>query len=221
MRSHAFIIFVLLLASTSSLAAQPTTAGIAVRLEGVDMDWRYADASLRSTRLNSAAVGWYDVLGANFLGGMYLGYVEGTQGDNPVPAARVMTGKWLEIDFQYLLINQPTVGLNISLDYRYTEMNGTMDTQLASWRWHQGSLGTTLRLGPARGVNFTLGLAHQAIDGEQILTGPLTQVENFTANKHLATQIGLNIGLDHTGRISIEMHTGVERGGRVTFGRWF
>jgi hypothetical protein len=214
-------IFLLFLASTANLAAQPATAGIAVRLEGIDMDWRYADASIRTTRLNSAAVGWYDVLSTNFLGGMYLGYSEGTQGDNPVPAARVMTGKWLEFDFQYVIIEQPTVGLNFSLNYRYTEMNGALDVQLASWRWHQGSLGTTLRFGAARGVNFTLGLSHQALDGEEVLTGYLAQVEKFKANQHLVTQLGLNIGLDHTGRISIEMQSGFMRGGRVTFGRWF
>ncbi len=210
-----------LLVCTPILAAHPVTAGIAVQFEGADVNWRYPNTTIRNTRLNSAAVSWYEDLGASFLGGMHIGYMEGTQADNPVPAARVMTGKWLDLDFQYAALDKSVLGLIFSLNYRYAELNGAQDLQMASWRWHTGTVGTTLRLGPSQGVFFTLGLTYQALNGEEVLTGPLTQVEKYKGNQHLGRHLGLHLALDHTGRISIEMRSGSERGGRVTFGRWF
>lgn len=221
MRLHTLSLCLIALAFTPNLAAHPVTAGIAVQFEGTDVDWRYSDASVRSTHLNTASVSWYEDLGNHFVGGMHIGYMEGTQADNPIPAARVMTGKWLDLDFQYFVFDKPTVGLMLSLNYRYAEINGTQDTQIASWRWHRGTLGTTLRLGPTQGIYLILGLTDQAISGEEVLTGPTIQVEKFKANQHVGTHLGLNLSLDHTGRISIEMQSGAERGGRVTFGRWF
>ncbi|MBI3561083.1 MAG: hypothetical protein HY080_05135 [Gammaproteobacteria bacterium] len=202
-------------------APPPPPIGIALKLESFDSDWRYDNNSVRRTQINSAALGWYEQLSRDFSGNVYLGYLEGTQVQNPITAAQITSGKWLGLEVDYQVVTMPSVGVELAMAYQYSVSERKLLDQDAQWRWYHGSLGLNVRLGPQHSHHMTLGVATHRIDGEEVLTGLVNQVENFKTDQRLGGKIELNIALDPTGRISIEIQSGYKRGGGVTFGRFF
>lgn len=194
---------------------------VGLHLQGEETDWRYADGSVRRTRLNSAYISWQERFGKSVSGGAAIGYTEGTQADNPVPEARLTSGNWLDLNLQYTLIEQPQFGANLSFAYRYTDLAIETTTQMANWRWHLGRLGAEIWLDLGPNLRTTLGTSYHALSGQEVLNGSINQVTDFKQDQSLGGHIGLQLALDRTGSVSIEIHGGSYRGGKLSFARWF
>lgn len=199
----------------------PNPFEVGLHLQGEDTDWRYADGTIRRTRLNSVYWSWQERFSKSMNGGAAIGYTEGTQADNPVPDARYTSGNWLEINLQYFLVDQPLIGANLSFAYRYTDLAIETTTQKANWRWHRGRLGAELSLGWTPTLHTTLGASYVALDGQEILSGTLTQITNFKQDQTLGGYLGFQLALDRAGSVSIEIQGGSYRGGKLSFARWF
>lgn len=201
-------------------AAAQSNFGIALVLEGYELDLHYPTQAL-PTQLNAISLRWNEKLSDHIHGGILLGIVDGTQGNNPVPAARVTTGNYLGINLFFAYIQNTRLSLGLNLDYRYFDLVGTADTQNAKWRWHQGSISLDGRLGLTDAVSAVFGLSANGLAGEEVLTGPISQVTDFDAEHSVGARIGLLFDVAPQGHIGLEMQSGFSHGGRLYFERWF
>jgi hypothetical protein len=202
------------------LAAEPTSFAIALMLEGYDLGLRYP-TQVQQTQLNAITLRWHERISPRIHGGILLGTVDGTQSENPVPVARVTTGNYLGINLYFAMLQSPRFDLGMNLDYRYYDLAATTEPQNAKWRWHQGSVGLDGRLGLSDRVNVVFGLSANALSGEEVLTGTITQVTPFSADHSPGARLGLRLDTDPTGYIGLEMQSGFAQGGRIFFERWF
>lgn len=220
MQTHTLCLAIVYWLTLSGNTFAQSNIGVALLLEGYEIDLRYPSQEL-PTQLNAIALRWNEQLSAHTYGGILLGAVDGTQGDNPVPAARVTTGNYLAINLFFAYLQSPRFDLGLTLDYRYFDLEGSADTQRAQWRWHQGSISLDSRFGLTPQVSVVVGLSATGVTGEEVLTGPISQVTDFKADRSAGGRVGLRFTVDPQANIGIDMLSGVSQGGRLYFEKWF
>ena len=192
----------------------------ALDIERSKSDWHYTTSRLR-TKQSLLGISWEEALASRLKGGLRIGYLDLSQPDNPIPAAQVTTGYYAGLNLSILLLTTDTFETTFDLDYSYRNSRGTQNSQTAEFVWYQSEAGLNLSWQFLQQTYLTLGGHYHVTDGEQRLSGTLTQTTVFEQDQHSGYQAGLAYQVDRSGTIGASWLGGNRDGVRIYFNRVF
>jgi hypothetical protein len=209
-----------LFSSPSWANNDPAVSDFALFIQYTDMDWAYPATIQQTTTTRLLAV-WHENFSPSFKGGLRLGYLDHTQASNPLPSAQNSTGYSLGFDIHALLLEQRMLHLGLAFAYDYQSTQGNSPDQISDFVWHTGTVGVDMILAPAAQFSVLAGVNLTYLDGEQRVSGNLSQIIPFNEDEPVGYYAGLNLRTDATGSIGLKWYGGTIQGIEFVFRREF
>jgi hypothetical protein len=211
---------VLLVVSPAVWAERPSALLVGLHIQSQRLELQYAVA-VRETDVNSLDLLWDEPLNSWLEGSVKLSVLDVTQSSNPIPAGQSLSGNALGLGLRLHLYRGERLKLSADLDYQYADTTADLSGQSVDMRWQQlsGQLQADIRL--VQYTYLTLAVGAVSVDGDEHATGTITSVQSFSSERSGFGRLGIQIGVDPTSHIGIEVNTGSIGGGRISFQRWF
>ena len=198
----------------------PTVSDFALFIHHTDMDWAYPTANRQTTTTRLLAV-WHENFSPSLKGGLRLAYLDLSQASNPLPSAQNSTGYSLGFDIHALLLDRRLLHLGLVFTYDYQSTQGNSPDQTSDFVWHTGGAGIDMIIAPAAQFSALAGTSLTYIDGEQRISGNLSQIIPFSEDEPLGYYAGLALKTDATGSIELKWYDGTMEGVEFVFRREF
>ena len=173
------------------------------------------------TKSEQLGISWYEPFTEYFHGGLELGYINMTQIDNNLTAAKFTSGQYAGLLLRFIAINSELFSLSLDANYRYNDTQGTSSNQESRFVWNETLLTTELKFQPTSLIGLTFAAEYHIIDGSQQDSGAINQITAFNAEKQYGARFGLNFTTNRTGVVGFEWFTGFRSGSRLYFTRNF
>ncbi|MFP3873483.1 MAG: hypothetical protein ACLFQT_00735 [Thiohalophilus sp.] len=193
---------------------------MSLQIEHNETRWQYADETLTS-KSSILGIQLQETLAPRLRGRLHAGYLDLSQPDNTLAAARVTTGYYTGIELALLVLDTSRLRLELSSGYRYQNTEGHTDNTDISLVWHDtyAQLGMALPLSERLELQATGGTSRTS--GEQRLSGETDQLLTFDEKEQRYYAAGLSYRVDRTGYLSISWLGGNRDGFRLGFHRGF
>lgn len=178
-------------------------------------------AGREETALSTLGIAWVERLLPRVYGSLQFGYLEISQPNNPIPAARVTEGSYAGISLHGLLYQGDRLKIDMTVDYRYQQADSNQDDQNIEHTWHQTGLGLQGSYQLIQPLSVSLGVSYHALSGEQRASGNLNQTLKFEEDTHTGYAVGLDLRVERGGHLGLEVYGGNFRGVGLYFRRWF
>ncbi|MDZ7662202.1 hypothetical protein [Thiohalophilus sp.] len=204
----------------ASAAYPPGELELSLQIEHNETRWQYSGETLTS---KSAILGvqLQETLAPRLRGRLHAGYLDLSQPDNTLAAARVTTGYYAGIELALLVLDTSRLKLELSSGYRYQYTEGHTDSTDVSLVWHDtyAQLGVTLPLSERLDLHAIGGASRTS--GEQRVGGDTDQLLTFDEKEQRYYAAGLSYRVDETGYLSVSWLGGNRDGFRLGFHRGF
>ena len=182
--------------------------------------WTYNNVP-RETRVDSVTAVFSQRLSDTIRGSLNLSYLDISQSSHPQSVGLTGTGNGIGIGLQNLLVNEPSWRLYLRFGYDYSSTDNTRGDQSIETTWYTTTAGVDAILAPRSSVSFLLGAGVASVDGEEQLSGPINQVNEFEEKDSASYYGGLSIRTDKRGRIGLRWYGGTSEGFVMNFSRSF
>ena len=219
-RLFAGILFLLAVPGTSQAGLYEDDLDFSLTVASSKTQWTYNNVE-RETRVDSITAVISQSLSDTIRGSLRLSYLDISQSSNPQPVGLSGSGNGLGIGIQNLLVNDPSWRLYLRFGYDYSSTDNSQGDQKIETTWYTTSAGVDAILAPRNSVSFLLGAGVASVDGEEQLSGPINQVNEFEEDESVAYYGGLSIKTDKRGRIGLRWYGGTSEGFVMNFSRHF
>jgi len=204
----------------ASAGYPPGELELSLQIEHTETRWQYSGETLTS-KSSILGVQLQETLAPRLRGRLHAGYLDLSQPDNSLAAARVTTGYYAGIELALLLLDTDRLRLELSSGYRYQDTEGHTDSTDVSLVWHDtyAQLGLTLPLAERLDLHAVGGTSRTS--GEQRVSGDSDQLLTFDEKEQRYYAAGLSYWVDGTGYLSVSWLGGNRDGFRLGFHRGF
>lgn len=178
-------------------------------------------AGREETRLSTLGTVWMERLLPRVYGSLQFGYLEVSQPNNPIPAARVTEGGYAGIGLHGILYQGDRLNIDMTVDYRYHQADSNQDGQDIEHTWRQAGLGLQGSYQLIEPLSVSLRVTYHALSGEQRASGNLNQTLTFEEDTSTGYAMGLDLRVERGGHLGLEVYGGNFRGVGLYFRRWF
>lgn len=179
------------------------------------------DAVPYDSRLFYYGVSWQETLNRYLKFAAHTGMVEISQSANPLPAARLRSGRYIGVTIGLLPVRSDFMDISVNYEYAYHNASGSTFDQSSnlSWASHRSEIELLLR--PA--ISFSVKLAADLTrnEGEQRDSGALLQVLPLGEAELFSQRLGLELQLEDAGAVGLDYLVGDRNGSRIYFLRRF
>lgn len=193
---------------------------VGLQIQATTLQLQYP-GEVRDTRLSRLDLLWHEHLNGWLDGRLRLGTQLLTQSSNPLPAGQSTHGSALGLGLSFWLFRGDRINIHADTDYLYTDSQAELNSQRVEQRWHQLSAQLQGDIHLFRFSYLTLAVGTLVIDGDEVATGTVNAVSTFHTKNREYGKVGFSLGLDPDSYIGIEVSAGSQRGGYITFQRWF
>jgi len=213
-------LFLVAFSGPASADYPPGELELSVQIEHNETRWQYAGETLTS-KSSILGIQLQETLAPRLRGRLHAGYLDLSQPDNSLAAARVTTGYYAGIELALLLLDTNRLRLELSSGYRYQDTEGHTDSTDVSLVWHDtyAQLGLTLPLSERLDLHALGGSSRTS--GEQRVSGDTDELRTFDEKEQGYYTAGLSYRVDDTGYLSISWLGGNRDGFRFGFHRSF
>ncbi|MFN2348132.1 MAG: outer membrane beta-barrel protein [Thioalkalivibrio sp.] len=183
-------------------------------------DWRLEGDSKVESRMNRLGLRVRDRVGDNLWIGIHGGYLELTQSGNPVTQGMDLGGWYLGSSARWRFVEVGPASLSLLGQYTYNEADDTLGDQTTRYTWHE--YGAGLESGfTMDALRIRLGVDYTGVDGDEKSSGPVQRTLSLAEEESVTARAALDLLVDATGRITIQVETGARRGAGIWFARQF
>ena len=198
----------------------PEVSDFVLFIEHSDTDWVYPAVTVETTTTRLLAV-WHESFGQSLKGGLRLAYLDISQATNPLPSGKNATGYGLGIDLHAGLLDRRMLQLDLRFAYDYQSTYGKSTDQTSDFIWHTAEASLDIIVVPASRLSFLTGVSLTWLEGEQRVSGNISQIIPFNEDEPFGYYAGLNLKTDATGSIGLKYYGGMRQGGELIFRRRF
>lgn len=150
-----------------------------------------------------------------------LGYLDLSQSDNPLDAAKLGSGYYGGLQLETQLIERRYLRLKLNLSVFYNDSQNQAGTLNINNIWIQTEEKLQAHIPLREQLALRLALDSYQLRGEQRSSGSLTDVRNFRQDQNLGYSIGFDVLVDPDASIGFDWSGGSRKGGRLYFRRLF
>jgi len=217
-----FSLFIILHSHSAAASDASNTAPLEFSMTAEHQDSQFKFNTINyKTRLDTLGVNWYEIFTPYFHAGLEAGYIEMSQLDNPVAAARYTSGQYAGFLLRILPVTLTHFQLTFDVNYRYNKTQASTSAQNSTFIWHDTSVATKALISPFQHISFYGAVEYDFLTGEQNDSGALPQIKPFKQSQEVSYRAGVNFVVDYTGTITIESISGYKKGARILFSRRF
>ena len=174
-------------------------------------------ANTYETKTGQIGIDWYEHFNDYFHAGLEIGYIDMSQGSNPLASAKFTSGEYTGLLLRFLPIDNQRFTFLLNLNYRYNRTQGKSTNQESLFVWSETLFSGELQIKPTDSLDLFLAAEYQILGGEQLDSGNITQTSQFTGAKNEGYRFGIHFRPNHHGTISVEWMTGFRDGVRIYF----
>jgi len=216
----AFIFFLLALPGIAQAGLYEDGLDFSLTVASNKTQWTYNDVQ-RETRVDSITANFSQSISSTIRGDLRIAYLDISQSSHPESVGLSGSGNGIGIGLQNLLINDPSWQLYLRFGYDYSSTDNNRGEQRIENTWYTTTAGVDAVLAPRNSVSFVVGGGVASVDGEEQLSGPVNQVNEFEEDDSVAYYGGLSIKTDKRGRIGLRWYGGTSEGFVMNFSRSF
>jgi len=213
-----FKLLILLFLYTSLAEAEST--GVSLDIASYDSDWQF-DSGVREARITSISFQIEEKLEAGLIVGGGIGYFDMSVRGNSKVSGQDFDGQYLEIYLHHPFPVSERISIHGAFAYRYYSGNGNDGNdgsdrdERADIDWNEVNLqiGVGMRFAHIRVTPF---VAYYNIDGD---ISDDSDTGTFENDDSVSQGVSFDYFADDSGYIRLELRSGYQSGGRISFER--
>lgn len=204
---------IVLLFLYASLAEAEST-GVALDIASYKSDWQF-DSGVREAKISSISFQIEEKLEAGLIVGGGIGYFDMSVRGNSNVSAQDFDGQYLEIYMHHPFPVSERISIHGAFAYRYYSGNGHNSDEREDIDWNEVNLkvGVGMRFSHLRIIPF---VAYYNVDGD---ISDDNSTGSFENDDSVSQGISLDYFTDDTAFIRLEIRSGYQAGGRISFER--
>ena len=211
-----FKLLILLFLYTSFVEAETDvdSVGVALDIASYKSDWQF-DSGVREAKITSISFQLEEKLEAGLTVGGGIGYFDMTVRGNSSASAQDFDGQYLEIYMRHPFPVSERISIHGAFAYRYYSGNGHNGGEREDIDWNEVNLqiGVGVRFAHLRVTPFA---AYYNVDGD---ISDDNSTGSFENDDSVSQGVSLDYFVDNTAFIRLEIRSGYQSGGRISFER--
>jgi hypothetical protein len=194
--------------------AETESTGVALDIASYDSDWQF-NSGVREARITSISFQIEEKLEAGLIVGGGIGYFDMSVRGNSKVSAQDFDGQYLEIYLHHPFPVSERISIHGAFAYRYYSGDGNNRDERADIDWNEVNLqiGVGVRFAHLRITPFA---AYYNIDGD---ISDDRSTGSFENDDSVSQGVSLDYFVDDTAFIRLEVRSGYQAGGRISFER--
>ena len=223
MTLHNFILFFALLFISITSEVNAAIPDYSNNLQEFSLAAEHRDTQLifpvnsLKTGFDSLAINWYENFTSYFDAGIEIGNFDMTQASNSLASARYTKGQFAGLLLRFTPVKNQYLILNLNINYRYSQSNGTDLTQNSEFAWHQSLASAELQIPLTAVFRILAATEVNRISGEERDSGPINKITPFSGKKDPSYRLGLDFRSNRHNIIRLNWLTGVNEGASINF----
>jgi hypothetical protein len=190
------------------------SVGVAMDIANYKSDWQF-DSGVREAKITSISFQLEEKLEAGLTVGMGIGYFDMSVRGNSNASPQDLDGQYLEIYLYHPFPVSERISIHGAFDYRYYSGNGNNGGEREDIDWNEVNLqiGVGVRFAHLRVTPFA---AYYNVDGD---ISDDNSTGSFENEDSVSQGVSLDYFVDDTAFIRLEIRSGYQSGGRISFER--